>query len=238
MATAKAKSAKKTSKKKKTDLPLPERQLFLLLLGGALATAVVAYATPMREVFLSQYGVFSNAAILFYLVAFGYGLKGIYDLNLENWKRWRPLAILSLLALFMAGEELNWGLSLVDGAHEGWAVQSVRDLIALSLLGVPEGADIKLVGFIALMRWMLLLAVLYGLGSLFFLREKIAGIWVKARKHPSFFYGCVFVGLFVVGILMNAEFLPGHDVFGDCLRMCGALAFLLGSLQFWGKVKG
>ncbi len=234
---AKSKSAKKAPKKKKNDLPLPERQLFLVLIGGAFATAVLAYATPLREVFLSQYGVFSNAAVLFYLVAFGYGLKEIYSLNLENWKRWRPLAIVSLLALFMAGEELNWGLSLVDGAHDGWAVQSVRDLIALSLLGVPDGADIRLIGFIAAMRWMLLLAVIYGLGSAFFLREKIIGVWHKAKKHSAFFYGCVFVGLFVAGILMKAGFLPGHAVFGDCLRMCAALAFLLGSLQFWSGSK-
>ncbi len=215
---------------------LSERSVFLLALGGAFLLAVLAYITPLRAIFHSEYGMFSNAAALFYLVAFGYGLKGITAINLENWKRWRPLAVLSMLALFMAGEELNWGLSFVLEADQRWPVESLRDLIALSLLGVPEAADITLIGFIAAVRWVLLLALVYGVGAGLYYHERLKEAWERYSGQEAFFYGRAFVGFLFVGILMKAGLLPGRDVFGECLNMAAALAFLMTSLQFLGKV--
>lgn len=241
MAASKTKSGDKKSKDGggKAQGGLSERALFLILLGGAFAVAVLAYLTPpLRAVFLSEYGVFSNAAVLFYLVAFGYGVKGIYALNMESWKgRWKKLALLSLLALFMAGEELNWGLTFLRRPDDDWLVHSVKDLVALSLLGVPEHTEITLVGFIALVRWMMMLAAIYGVGLGLYHRKKIAAAWHKHRAAPAMFYACFFVVLIVLEIVMKAGFLPGHAVFGDCLRMGAALAFLLGGLHAAGALK-
>ncbi len=234
MAASKTKSEDKKQKNGgKAQGGLSEHGIFLVLLGGAFAVAAVAYVVPLlRAVFLSEYGAFSNAAVLFYLVAFGYGVKGISTLNMENWKRrWKKLVLLSLLALFMAGEELNWGLTLLRGPDDDWLVHSVRDLVALSLLGVPEHTEITLVGFIALVRWMLMLAVIYGVGLGVYHRKKLAAAWEKHRASLTVFYACFFIGFVALEILMKAGFLPGHAVLGDCLRTVAAFAFLMGGLQ-------
>lgn len=232
-----AASKTKSEDKKQKNGGLSERWLFLALIGGAVAVAAIAYVMPpLKAVFLSEYGAFSNLAVLFYLVAFCYGVKGISALNMENWKaRWKKLALLSLLALFMAAEEMNWGLTLLRGPDDDWVVHSVRDLVALSLLGVPEHTEITLVGFIALVRWMMTLAVIYGVGLGLYHRKKLAAAWQKHRAGPGLFYACFFVGFLALGILMKAGYLPGHDMLGDPLRTCAALAFLMGGLSLWGK---
>ncbi len=207
--------------------------MFLALIGGAFAVAALAYVTPpLKAVFLSEYGAFSNLAVLFYLIAFGYGVKGISALNMESWKgRWKKLALLSLLALFMAAEEMNWGLTILKGTHDDWVVHSVRDLVALSLRGMPEHTEITLVGFIALVRWMIMLAVIYGVGLGLYHRKKLAAAWQKHRAAPGLFYACFFIGLVALEILMKAGYLPGHTILGDCLSACAALAFLMGGLH-------
>jgi len=229
-----AADSKKQPKDNK-DLPLTERKMFVLLVLLSMTVALLSYVTPLRGVFHSEYGVFSNAAVLFYMLAFGYGLKGIYALNLENWKRWRPLAIISLLALFMAGEELHWGLSFLLEGERQWPVQNIRDLLALSLLDVPDKAGLVLTGFIAGARLLLVLLLIYGAGTAFYYRAHLLMLYKKCRLHPAFFYGGVFAGLLVLTVLMRAGMAPGGAALGGALRLSMALAFLMGSLQFLEK---
>jgi len=242
MAQTAEKTAKKSGKrapkkpgKKTAEIQLSDTKAFMCALAAFFLIAIFAYISPLKAVFLSEYGVFSNAAVLFYVVAFGYGLRGIYELNLENRRLWKNLAILSLLALFMAGEELHWGLSFILEQDKRWPVESVHDLIARAILGVPREASFALIGFIAGVRLSMLLFAVYLVIGLMFFRDRIMGFFGKACAHPAWFYGCIFTGLLVISILMKAGIVPGGSVFDGALRLSMALAFLIGSLQFGGK---
>jgi hypothetical protein len=216
----------KTSKS--NEINIDDATFFKGAVIAALVLSGLVYGSEiLRGIFLSDFGLYANLAVLFYLLAFGYGLKGISGINLENWEKFRPLAVLSFLALVMAAEELRWGLPFLQDEDAEWRIQRMRDLISMALVGIPEKSSLWMAGVVAGTRLLLILMVIYAIGFAVYYRARLAPLWRKFRSHKAFLYACFFIVFFLLTVVLTAEQPALFAMLGGYLRMGAALSFLM-----------
>lgn len=227
-------AAKKNGKS--GEIALDDATFFKGALLGALVLCGLVYGSEsLRGVFLSEWGLFANLAVLFYLLAFVFTIKtiGIFDFN--KWDKWKHLALLAMLALAMAAEELRWLIPFRAENPEEWPAQRIRDLISIAIMGVPEGATLWQAGLIAGTRLLLILMLLYGIGGAIYFRKNLLPLWRKFRAHKASLYALFFMVFLLLTIFVTAEMPALFALAGAYLRMGAGLSFFMMALQFRHK---
>ena len=190
-------SAKPDTKVKE---PVSLQDMYFQILFFGLMLALVAMMTPFQDIILGHFGIFSNMTVIFAILGFGVGVKGILALNMENSGQWRILALLSVFSLFLAGEELGWGLSFITSDPEKWQIQSLQELIAVSLFFVPDDSPLAMTFVIAVIRLVFILGFVYAIIGLIFFRKFIMPIWQKFKEIPTYIYLRTMLILFLMSL--------------------------------------
>ena len=205
---------------------LNEHTIFALFVALAVFIAPIAHQgpEPVRLLVLERHGIFENLTVLFYLMVLGLGVKAVYERYTQGWRSWWVPGVLALIGFIAVGEEFRWFLPYILEDPGAWPILSLQDILALSFEPVPERTSFDIAIVIAVTRFSLLIAVLYGLGALIYFQKGALKTLGKHVKTPYFAYGVLFVGLTGLAILLDSDILPGRKIFEECLEMCAALA--------------
>lgn len=199
-------------------------------LGGEGETALI----------LGRNGVCDTATVVFYLVALALLVReGVTQLSKSGGVR--SLVLLggmAGLALFMAGEEVRWGLPVVLSSSEQEHVLSVHQAVGRVLAASGQGRTVFEAALVAGVRLALILGLFYG-AFFAWRRRRAVYLWLSlARTHPAFLMMVIFAaGIVCSSTLYLSGFSSGlYEGLQQWLEMNASVAFLMACFSLWPRI--